>query len=306
MLAEFEIQREAPPCEDSEPDYFQPPEALGGWFFPVEGCDMERVNLPNFYHLGKAIHRLTPIKIGDDLTATQQLDNFIWVRGWLRSFLEATAEMTFPHTHEAANMLLRSTDEYLGMVQDALELKDFKAAFDRDYVTKLKRQIREFELFLERESQRINAFSVPRKGIYDTQALIEHAEDSLPSDVKSRLDGLTVYDIQQAGKCLAFDVPTAAGIHILKAVESLIRAYHAKVTGKTLAVKSRNWGAYIRELNTSGADQKVTAYLQHIKDFYRNPIMHPEVQLAPDEAFSLFTASSGAIVQLDAAIEAWP
>jgi hypothetical protein len=75
-----------------------------------------------------------------------------------------------------------------------------------------------------------------------------------------------VYDIQQAGRCLAFNIPTAAGFHILKAVESMIREYHLRLTGKHIAAKSRNRGAYIRDLNNHGADIKVTAYLSHIKD----------------------------------------
>jgi hypothetical protein len=54
------------------------------------------------------------------------------------------------------------------------------------------------------------------------------------------------------------------------------------------------------------ADVKVIGMLQHIKDFYRNPIMHPEESLTSDEAFSLFNTCLSAIVQLDAATQACP
>jgi len=170
----------------------------------------------------------------------------------------------------------------------------------------LKKQLDEFDVVFVRESQRVSVFSIEPKGIYDTEALIDHAEDSLPSDVVQRLDRQAVYDIKQAGKCLAFNTPTAAGMHILKAVESLIREYHGRLTGKTLPVKSRNWGAYIRDINNNGGDKQVTGYLQHIKDFYRNPILHPEVTLTPEQSQSLFNAALSAIVQLDAAIQALP
>ena len=46
--------------------------------------------------------------------------------------------------------------------------------------------------------------------------------------------------------------------------------------------------------------------LGHMRQFYRNPIIHPDQTLNANEAFSLFNASLSAIVQLDAAIEAWP
>jgi len=41
--------------------------------------------------------------------------------------------------------------------------------------------------------------------------------------------------------------------------------------------------------------------IDHIKDFYRNPIMHPEETLNADQALSLFHTCLSAIVQLDAA-----
>ncbi|HEX5707149.1 MAG TPA: hypothetical protein VFX96_07625, partial [Pyrinomonadaceae bacterium] len=41
----------------------------------------------------------------------------------------------------------------------------------------------------------------------------------------------------------------------------------------------------------------------HIKDFYRNPIMHPEETLTADDALSLYYTCLSAIVQLDAAIQ---
>src|SRR5918911_2868722 len=90
--------------------------------------------------------------------------------------------------------------------------------------------------------------------------------------------------------------------HILKAVGSMIREYHLKRTGKQVAAQSRNRGAYIRDLNTHGADTRVTAYLSHMKDFYRNPIVHPELTLTSDQALSLFSAAMSAIIQLDAAL----
>jgi hypothetical protein len=173
-------------------------------------------------------------------------------------------------------------------------------------VARLKRHIREFELLFERESSRVSVFYVPPKGIYDIEGLIERAQNHLPEDVKSRLDAQAIYDIQQAGKCLAYNIPTAAGMHILKAVESLIRKYHAKLTGVTLSPKQRSWGTYIKLLKANNADTQVTEYLTHIKDFYRNPILHPEVTLTPEQAQSLFGAATSAIIQLDAAIEVLP
>jgi hypothetical protein len=307
-VAEIEVQE----CAlqhyeiDGELDAAILPEPGEWWLTPVDGGGMQRVNLPTFYSFGGAIRMLRPINTSDKITDRAIILNMYSTKVWLSRFNEATSGIAFPHSREAAEALIGLIDQYVTKLDESLAAKDSESTFQHHYLVKLKAAIKDFELLFDRESRRASVFAVTPKGIYDIQDLIERAQDSLPPDVKGRLDVQATYDIQQAGKCLAFDINTAAGIHILKAVESLIRAYHAKVTGKTLTVKSRNWGAHIRDLNNAGADQRVTSYLQHIKDFYRNPIMHPEVVLTPDEAFSLFNASLSAIVQLDAAIQAWP
>src|SRR2546430_250240 len=104
--------------------------------------------------------------------------------------------------------------------------------------------------------------------------------------------------MREAGRCLALDCHTAAGFHILRAVESLALIYVTKITGKPHPKKNRDWGAYIRVIRNGQGKAAVADYLYHIKETYRNPIMHPEVRLSGDEAFALFNASLSAIVQL--------
>jgi hypothetical protein len=86
----------------------------------------------------------------------------------------------------------------------------------------------------------------------------------------------------------------------------MMRDYYTKLSGKSLAAKKRNWGAFIKVLDEHGADKKVTGFLTHIKDIYRNPIVHPEVWLSSDEALSLFTVCLSAITMLDNAIHPTP
>ena len=175
-------------------------------------------------------------------------------RAVLAKFMEVTSELSFTHSRESAERLIASIEEYKKEL--SAYLSDHEKTLDLGWVLKVEKQLNEFEILFERESEKINAFSVSKKGIYDTEALIERAHESLPLSVVSRLSKETIEDINQAGRCLALDSPTAAGFHILRAVESLIRIYHEKLTKKALALKSRNWGSYIRDLNDASADQK--------------------------------------------------
>ena len=64
----------------------------------------------------------------------------------------------------------------------------------------------------------------------------------------------------------------------------------------------RNWGAYIRILRTKGADEKVIASLDQIRELHRNPVMHPEETLSSDEATTLFGIAQSAILAMVNAI----
>ncbi len=60
----------------------------------------------------------------------------------------------------------------------------------------------------------------------------------------------------------------------------------------------RNWGAYIKNLNASGADKKITGLLDHIRDNFRNPVFHPEETLSSEEAQVLLGVCTSAIVMM--------
>jgi len=262
---------------------------------------MHKVNQFDFYKFGAELRDLDGLKAGD--TFLEFSSPLVKVAAALRIFIDDNLHIPLPLSRAAAQQLIDSLEEAIARFIPPGETIDWDSKLGEERVKSLIAKRTEFETIFEHESRDIDVYAVTPKGIYSTPALIERAENALPADIKSRLSVETVYDIQQAGRCLAFNIPTAAGFHILKAVESMIREYHVKLTGKQIAAKSRNWGAYIRDLNTHGADTRVTTYLSHIKDFYRNPIVHPEVTLTSEQALSLFSAAVSAIVQLDAAIQ---
>ena len=61
----------------------------------------------------------------------------------------------------------------------------------------------------------------------------------------------------------------------------------------------KNLGRYIEALGKEGVkkgiDPKVIAALDQFRDLYRNPIMHPDVNLTLDEAQILFALAQSAI-----------
>lgn len=261
------------------------------WLFrPIDGSEMHQVNLWHFYHLGQRIHALLQLKAGakfDDLKYS--LTGLHWI---------------LLHYIERRPIPLTKTIPFIKILDDVItKLPD---VFTQEDIDKLQYAIYAFEGKLEKELDPYDVFYIPPKGTHSTLALIETAETNLPPAVVGRLSSQAVLDVQQAGRCLALDAPTAAGFHILRAVESLALAYVNRISGKPHPKKNRDWGAYIRVIRNGNGSVAIADYLYHMKETYRNPIMHPDVTLTTDEAFALFNASLSAIVQLDAAIVAWP
>lgn len=95
-------------------------------------------------------------------------------------------------------------------------------------------------------------------------------------------------DIDEAGKCLALDRGTACVFHLMRILEIGLQLLAAKL-GISLAV-DRNWQAILNDVNgavkklpSSSRNEKETLAryseaaisLQHVKDAWRNDVMHP-------------------------------
>jgi len=161
---------------------------------------------------------------------------------------------------------------------------------------------KEFEIVLSAELQTLASYCVTQKGIYSTTDLIERAENTLPASVLPKISQRVKEEIRASGRCLAFDSGTACAFHIMRAVEAVMHEYYIVMCKPTPRPSKRleNWGVYIAEFQKSSKPEvkEVVAILQQIKDQHRNLIMHPEIVLTPDEAFTLFEIAKGAIIAM--------
>jgi hypothetical protein len=132
---------------------------------------------------------------------------------------------------------------------------------------------------------------------YKTSTLIENGDAVFPKNIRDKLPALAVTDVKAAGRCLAFDLPTSAGFHIARTVETVLLQYFSVLEIELPEYK--NLGRYIETLReqgpAKGIDPKVIAAVDQFRDLYRNPIMHPDVNLTSDEAQTLFANAQSAI-----------
>jgi hypothetical protein len=139
---------------------------------------------------------------------------------------------------------------------------------------------KQFEAVLRAELGTTPMYYVTPKHNLDVAGMINAGHLCFPPDLASKAPE-ALPDAQQAAKCIAFDLPTAAGFHLHRANESVLRRYFDQVAGADKRPQTRNMGDYLnkmRELKVG--NKKVLAALRDMKDLHRNPLMHPEEHIS--------------------------
>jgi hypothetical protein len=144
-------------------------------------------------------------------------------------------------------------------------------------------------------------YFVSKKAIYDTNDLILRADELFSEPIRQRLSDQVKHDVRETGKCLAFDLATAAGFHITRALEGVVLDYLQILCPKEIASlkdSQRNLGNYIKMASDHEGDLKVCNSLDQFRDLHRNPLIHPETVLSVDEALTLLGIAQSAIVAI--------
>jgi hypothetical protein len=108
-----------------------------------------------------------------------------------------------------------------------------------------------------------------------------------------------LYDVAEAGKALCYELPTACGFHLFRATEAVLRRYYTQVTGGAPQPKVRNIMVYVNAMRQQKkGDEKILAVIEQMSKLHRNPLIHPEVALTPDEAISILGMAQSAVTTM--------
>lgn len=242
---------------------------------------MQRISLSFFYGLGSV---LRPI---DGLAGGMKL-NEVWAT-------------VYSAQSDLENLL--ATDWFAPAVKNAVSpgmalLEALKRLTSRDdfdegeighsevYTTKS--ALKEFETILRAELSNADAYYVTRKAGYESLLLVENAEQIFPSALGAKVPS-AIGDIRAAGRCLAFELSTASGFHIFRAVETVLRVYWDAVASGLKQPDLQTIGSYAAELEKGNfGEVKTRETLKQMAKLHRNPLIHPEVSLDLEEAVGLF------------------
>ena len=187
---------------------------------------------------------------------------------------------------------LRSSHQLGDELRELLEKYTIGENKDNEYLEghdlwSIKSKYGEYRIALLSELGALATFFVTQKGSFDTATLLWRGEALFSDDLADKVPE-AIFDAREAAKCLAFEVSTAAGYHLFRVTEAVLRQYYSHVTGGKPHPKHRNIGVYLRSMRGAGVgDPKIIESLQQLSDLHRNPLIHPEIALTLDEALAL-------------------
>ena len=86
--------------------------------------------------------------------------------------------------------------------------------------------LEKFEIIFNAEMREATTYFVPRLGVFFTPALVDTADQSFPDEFYAFIPEKTRNDWKAAGRCLAFNLLSASGFHVARAVEGTIESYY--------------------------------------------------------------------------------
>ena len=163
--------------------------------------------------------------------------------------------------------------------------------------------VEKFEHALAAELNFAPTYTAKKRGIYSTYDLIENAFHVFAPELLGVIPESAQEEFNEAGKALAFGLGTAAGVHLLRAIEIELKQYYEMFTGAPVAKAERNYALYLKKLAalaedenaTQKPDRRLLQMLAQIKEHYRNPLTSPENTITVEQATSLFGLASAII-----------
>lgn len=247
----------------------------------------------------------------------KQLPNPIGVKEQFQKWMEETARLNLPVTRAHLNYMI--SDMVASGAMTKADLQPDSSGHVHIEFEVAEANFQRFAYHLEAayttlhaELAAISFVAIPREYIryYSTEPLFGlKAFEQFPR---------AIYDIEEAGKCLAFERSTACVFHLMRVMEEGL-----KILARALAIPyAPSWEAYLRQIKdrvdedhlkkTSEWKQMEPFYkdllgdLQMVKIAWRNPTMHIVRKYTPEEAEGIFGAVRTMMQRLAAESNLWP
>jgi len=191
---------------------------------------------------------------------SEPIANYIWFGLSWRYLQDAQAGYPIHgsgYILENINVVLDKLKEYGLHVtfRAAIELRKLKQQFitlpsdatlSPEQAVTLQNVMRDLQRTLSAEASGIFAYIVTDKRL-DVTKLLKNPGALFAPGVFEKLPEIARYDFAQAGRCIAFELPTAAAFHLLRGTEAVLRVFYCKSVKKN-RVNPLLWGPMVDSL----------------------------------------------------------
>jgi len=197
----------------------------------------------------------------------------------IESFFDQLQDFGLPVTERAAYELAQFRDE--------IAKSDDDHTLSSDEARRLGDVMNDVRKTCEAEAKGKVAFIVTDKRI-DVRKLLSDVRGLMAPDVFDSLPDIAQYDLMEAGKCIAFERPTAGAFHLLRATEAVLRHFYCSVVHRNRA--ELMWGPMVKSLRErrSPPASELLDNLDNIRRSFRNPTQHPDKIYDIQEVQDLF------------------
>lgn len=137
------------------------------------------------------------------------------------------------------------------------------------------------------EALGIYVFMVGEK-FYQVDKLLNCMEELIGRSVYQKMPEVARFDFDEAGKCIAFERPTASAFHMLRGTEDVLKHFYLSAVkrGRLKVLTMGSMSKHLKERKIPGCD--FLGVLDIIRTTFRNPTQHPEKIYSMEETQRLF------------------
>jgi len=267
--------------------------------------NVKRINLFEYFEIAEAMQHAKRTLARESVNGGSLYFGLIGLPEKLAAFIEE--KNGFSTCKHSAIELRKAIEDWIS-ANVWSDTGDFsKAKFDQEFNSwqykYLTAKIDTFRSVFEAECHDVEFYSVGQVAIYKTRDLVANASHTIPEEFRAGMSVEALKEFDDAGRCLAFDLPTACGFHALRGTELVMDDYL-----RAFGVKKNfvSWNEYIKAAEALAADdkpepkpsKKVTAMLDRMKSLDRNPLMHPRDELDAGGADQLFRLATITVAEM--------
>ncbi|MEV4335708.1 hypothetical protein [Streptomyces sp. NPDC049590] len=232
---------------------------------------MESRSVDQFIYIGTAVRYLVDVREGwNAKNKGGVLVNYHNLLKWLE-------ENRMHVSHRAARL-------YLGKVMRSLERspegdpipEGGSRIISKDEASEIKDGASKLRDTMLVETKGFESFVVTDKR-YPVATLLDRPSDLMAPGVYDALPVIAQHDFKEAGRCIAFELPTAAAFHLMRGTEDVLKYFYCKIVRQKRAALM--WGPMVKSLRERKRNAPPSVLLNNLDNLrveFRNPTQHPE------------------------------